>query len=151
MRLRRQSKPPGSIQQLACRLVFVHNNQFFTNPIHNANEGEAMRIVLAAIGLLLVAGMGGAYAVMHGLPALRNTPNVAAKSPGIPKAESARLFLLSGVSTQPPKPVAKPAPRAAPRAMAHVKPSAGKSTLTKTAKPKVKLAASNRVAKSKPP
>jgi hypothetical protein len=74
------------------------NNQFFTNPIHYANEGEAMRIVLAATGLLLVVGMGGAYAVMHGQPALRNAPNVAAKGPGIPPAESARLFLLSGVS-----------------------------------------------------
>jgi hypothetical protein len=64
-----------------------------------------MRIALAATGLLLVVGMGGAYAVMRGQPAFRHAPNVAAKSPGIPKAESARLFLLSGVSTQPARPV----------------------------------------------
>ena len=110
-----------------------------------------MRIVLAATGLLLVVGMGGAYAVMHGQPALRHGPNVAARSPGIPKAESARLFLLSGVSTQPPRPVtaSAPAPRATPSAMPHGKPSAGKSALKKTAKPKIKLTASKMVAKSK--
>ena len=129
--------------------VFRPNNQVFTNPIHYANEDEAMRIALAATGLLLVVGMGGAYAVMHGQPALRHGPNVAARSPGIPKAESARLFLLSGVSTQPPRPVAAPAPGATPSAMPHGKPSAGKSALKKTAKPKIKLTASKMVAKSK--
>ncbi len=110
-----------------------------------------MRIVLAATGLLLVVGMGGAYAVMHGQPALRNAPNVAAKGPGIPQAESARLFLLAGLSTQPPRPVTAPAPQWAPGALPHGKPSAGKSALKKTAKPKVKLTASKMVAKSKTP
>jgi hypothetical protein len=110
-----------------------------------------MRIVLAATGLLLVLGMGGAYAVMHGQPALRNAPNVAATSPGIPKAESARLFLLSGVSTQPLRPVVAPALKAAPNGVPHGKLSAVKSNRTKTAKPKVKLTASKMVAKSKIP
>jgi hypothetical protein len=110
-----------------------------------------MRIALAATGLLLVLGMGAAYAVMHGQPALRHATNVSGKSLGIPKAESARLFLLSSVSTKPPRPVAAPAPQWAPGAIPHDKPSAVKSTRTKTAKRKVKATASKMVAKSKSP
>ena len=106
-----------------------------------------MRIALAASGLLLVVGMGGAYAVMHGQPALRHAPNLAAKSPGIPKAESARLFLLSGISTQPPRPAAEPSRRAAPNAAPHGK-SPTKITTAKTVKSKVKASASKMVAKS---
>jgi hypothetical protein len=111
-----------------------------------------MRIAFAATGLLVVMGIGGAYALMHGQQAPRHAANVGDRIPGIPKAESARLFALSGVSTEPPRPApALAARQAAPGGLRHDKPSAGKSTMTKTAKSKVKPTASKMAAKSKSP
>src|SRR5262245_28060713 len=88
-------------------------NELFTTLLHYSAEGEVMRMVLAAAGLVIVIGVGGAYALMRGQPAPKQAPAIATKPAPIPKVESTRLAALSTQGTDPTKSVVAPFAKAA--------------------------------------
>jgi hypothetical protein len=65
-----------------------------------------MRIAFAVAGMIVLIGIGGAYAWMRGQPEPKQAAVVAPRFAEIPKTESARLFVMSVQSTGPAKPAA---------------------------------------------
>jgi hypothetical protein len=59
--------------------------------------------------MVVLIGIGGAYALMRGQPAPKQTAVLTSRFAEVPKTESARLFVLSAQSTEAARPVAAPA------------------------------------------